>query len=121
MVAGTKLASVSAGALQNAKTQIEKNRLAGVETTVVPAVPKALDFGLAIAPDTPDLRAAVKNSLETYITERQYPAAQIALLKLDKYLETKVKGLKSAAIQAPTKDIVSTQREILRLGQVKWG
>ena len=120
VVAGNSLARVSDGALKNATTAIEQNRLAGVETSVVRASAKILDFQLAIVPNTADMRVAVENSLQTYIREGQKPAAEIILKKLDKYLEENVSGLNSVAIQAPTVDITSTQREILTLGTVTW-
>ncbi|MEM9423634.1 MAG: baseplate J/gp47 family protein [Spirochaetota bacterium] len=120
LVAGTGLSRVSDGALANARTAIQKNMLAGVAFRVLPALPKVLDFRLDITPDTPDMQAAVRASLNTYITERQKPAAKIALLKLRKYLETNVAGLTSAAIQSPTADIASSQQEIFKLGAVLW-
>ena len=73
------------GALQNAKTAINQNKLVGVDTTVIRAQVKTLPFRLKIVPDSAALRVATKNALETQIIKNQKPGAQIALttLKLD--------------------------------------
>lgn len=120
VVAGSDLATVSDGALQNAKTAIEQNKLAGVDTTMIRAKVKTLDFRLKIVPDSAALRVATKNALETQIVQNQKPAAQIALSNLKAALESGVTGLSSLAILSPVADIKSTQREILKLGAVSW-
>ena len=120
VVAGSDLATVSDGALQNAKTAIEQNKLAGVDTAVMRAKVKTLDFRLKIVPDSAALRVATKNALETQIVQNQKPAAQIALNNLKTTLESGVSGLSSLAILSPVSDIASTQREILKLGAVSW-
>ena len=101
LIAGSDLATVSSGALQNAKTQVEQNKLAGVDTTIIRAKVKTLDFRLKIVPDSAALRVATKNALETQIVQNQKPAAQIALINLKNALEGGVSGLSSLAILSP--------------------
>ncbi|WGK69442.1 baseplate J/gp47 family protein [Candidatus Haliotispira prima] len=120
LVTGRELADVSDGALENVRTALERNKLVGVLVEVLRAEVSTVDFRLSITPDTPDLRQAVKNAIQTYVRDRQKPQANIALSKLKEQLEKSVQGLNRVAILAPGSDIRTSQRKVPNFGAVQW-
>jgi uncharacterized phage protein gp47/JayE len=98
---------------------IESKRPVTARVFVFGPVALPLDLEIHLEPDSPELRAAVEESLEDFILREAEPGGTLHISKIREAI-TSVPGLEDNELVDPTEDVVAGTGELVQLGTITW-